>query len=842
MTSGAFSNHHSIIKYILFLVFVPLLLSGCAPLVRTEQPAAVDWGTLSTGQTIGQTFVAKYDGLAGIYIYLSPQKIGNGEIRLHLRSAPQAADDLAVSLNTLAVDSVRAPGYYGFFVPAQASSNQKYYYAFLEVTGSGDIQVGMAAGDSYLNGASYQNGTPEDAQTAFQLSYSRGGAILGLGWEAVTWGGVLAVGFFLFILPGWGLFSLLWSGWGGMTWPEKLGLSVGLSLALYPLLLLWTDIIGLHLGAIYAWLPSLAGLGIILWRNRKRWNVRAFPRLTVRTSLPLNLARLPWADVVFIGLMALIILTRFWAIRSLEAPQWGDSVQHTEMAQLMLDNGGLFKSWLPYAPYNSLTVQFGFPAFSALFAWLTGLSSVKATLIVGQILNVLAVLALYPLAVRIAKGNRWAGIGAVLVAGLLSPMPAYYVNWGRYAQLAGQTVLPVALWLVWEALAPSSSSSPIRKSAEQGRRASIGLSALALAGMMLSYYRMPFYYATFILALLVGWGLPEWRLNWRIWARKLGILFAVAALAGLLFLPWGLRLFGSNLAGAVEGGVTSGAPVEAVLADYQAWRSLFTYAPEALTFVALAGLAWSLARKCWMVAAQGLWVALLSAVIAGGLIHLPGANMMQTFAILIALYIPIGMVIGWLIAEITGQGNGSIRQSLVAIAVFVVAILSALGQRNIANPATFAYVTRPDTRALAWIREHLPDDAHFLVEGYGIYGGTTIVGGDAGWWIPLLAHRQNTMPPQYAILNESPVQPDYTQRMVALVNRLETISLDAPEGVQLLCGEGVTHIYIGQGQGKVGLSATQLFSPDELLSSQDYSLLYHQDRVYVFALKAGICP
>jgi hypothetical protein len=214
MTSDAFSNYKASIKNLLFLVLGSLLLSGCAQLVRTEQPVSTDWGTLSAGQTTGQTFVAKYDGLAGIYFYLSPQNTGNGEIRLHLRSSPQVAGDLAVSLNTLTVDAVKAPGYYGFFVPAQASSNQKYYYAFLEVTGSGDVQVGKATGDAYLNGALYQNGTAEDAQTAFQLSYSRRKSILGLGWEAVSWVGILAIGFFLFILPGWGLFSLLWSGWG----------------------------------------------------------------------------------------------------------------------------------------------------------------------------------------------------------------------------------------------------------------------------------------------------------------------------------------------------------------------------------------------------------------------------------------------------------------------------------------------------------------------------------------------------------------------------------------------------------------------------------------------------
>ena len=829
---------------------VLLLLLGlvaCAPFVKDGQPGTASTQVvLQAGQSVGQTLLARDRGLQGIEIFLGPETAGTGEIQLHLRADPQSSTDLAVS--ALAVQSITAPGWVRFPFPPQNDSRRKDYYLLLELQGTGRVRVDTAPGDTYLEGALYQNESPLDAQMTFRLVYEPGQLFLGLLAQAGSWLGILGAAIFLFILPGWALLALLWPDWDALAWGERLGLSAGMSLALYPLLFLWTDMIGLHLGPLYAWLPALIGLGIILWRyvagwkvgRSKIWNLQPFDKLRAG-AVTCNL-RLVLPDLTLFAILALIFATRFWVIRSLDVPMWGDSVQHTVMAQLMLDNGGLFKSWVPYAPYNSLTVQFGFPSFAALFAWLTGLGSVKATLIVGQIVNGLAVLALYPLAVRITKGKRWAGVGAVLVAGLLSPMPAFYVNWGRYAQLAGQTILPVALWLVWEALTPTSSPSPVRKSAEQGRGAAIGLSALALAGMMLTYYRMPFYYATFMLALLAGWGIPEWRRDGRVWARKLGILLAVAVLAGLLFLPWGLRLFGSNLAGAVEAGVTSGAPIDAVRADYQAWRSLFAYMPETLVVVALAGLAWSLVRKRWMVAAQGLWVALLSAVIAGGLIRLPGANMMQTFAILIALYIPIGLVVGWMIAEIAGPGSGRIRQILVAVAVFVVAILGALGQRNTAIPATFAYVTRPDTRAMAWIREHLPDDAHFLVEGYGIYGGTTIVGSDAGWWIPLLAHRQNTMPPQYAIWNESPIQPDYTQRMVALVNRLGTISLDSPEGVHLLCGEGVTHVYIGQGQGKVGFGVTQLFSPDELLDSQDYSLLYHQDRVYVFALKAGICP
>jgi hypothetical protein len=195
----SFTNHLRS-KALFFLVIVSILMTGCSALVRVEQPAVVSWETLAAGQTIGQTFVAKYDGLAGIYFYLSPRETGSGEIRLHLRSAPQATQDLAVSANTLPVDAVNGLGFYGFFIPAQAASNQKYYYAFLETIGSGAVQVGKAAGDAYMNGASYQNGTPDDAQTAFQLSYSRRIALLGLGLEALTWAGILAIGFF-FVHP-----------------------------------------------------------------------------------------------------------------------------------------------------------------------------------------------------------------------------------------------------------------------------------------------------------------------------------------------------------------------------------------------------------------------------------------------------------------------------------------------------------------------------------------------------------------------------------------------------------------------------------------------------------------
>jgi hypothetical protein len=829
-------------RHLFALVLVGLFLTGCASLVRTEQSGVTEGMKLSAGETVGQTFVARYTGLQEIGFFLSPSMFGDGDLKVYLRSDPQADDDLARS-NILHVSDVDAPGFYRFSFPVQANSNQTYYYAVLEMTGGGELLVGAGAGNTYLDGACYQNGFPLDVQTTFQLGYAPDSAILGMSIELLRWVGYLVLGAFLFLLPGWGLFSMFLHGWERYSWPEKAGLSVGLSLGLYPLILLWTDAARIHLGVANAWIPALTGLGLILWKNRGKI-LEWITLRKVRAAISLKPRRkFDWLNLLLPVVLTLVLLVRYWVMRTLEAPAWGDSVQHTVMAQRMLESGGLFSSWEPYAHYASLTVQYGFAAFVALFAWLSGQNSLQSTLIIGQILNGLAVLAIYPLAVRVARGNRWAGAGALIVAGLLSPMPAFYVNWGRYAQLAGQAILPVALWLAWETVEsfPAPLVSGIRHRTWGGMKV-IFLAAVSLAGMTLCYYRMPFYYATFILILLIGGGIPALR-DHRIGMFRVVIILGVLALVTVVLIaPWLPRLLGSNLAGAVEAGVTQGSSLDAVLADYQAWRYTYNYVPPILAWITLVGLVWSLFKKAWMVALQGLWVILLTAIIAGSLIHLPGANMMQSFAIQIALYIPIGIVVGWMVGEIASYLQGRWMQGVLAFAMGILALYGAWSQRNIPEPESFVLVTRPDVRAMTWIRDNTDPSDVFLVEAYSIYEGTSIIGSDAGWWLPILAGRQSTLPPQYALMNEIPIESGYTQSLVDLVNSLNASPLDTPRGIALLCDRGITHLFIGQRQGYVGFDVVRLFSAETLLNSPYFRLLYHQDRVYVFGLIEGACP
>ena len=158
------------------------------------------------------------------------------------------------------------------------------------------------------------------------------------------------------------------------------------------------------------------------------------------------------------------------------------------------------------------------------------------------------------------------------------------------------------------------------------------------------------------------------------------------------------------------------------------------------------------------------------------------------------------------------------------------------------QPTQFALATRPDLRAADWIQENTPQSASFVVNSFFAYADSLIVGSDGGWWIPMLANRSNTMPSQYALLNEIPSPPEYSQKVLDLVTLLEEKTLDDSESLSALCNWGVTHIYNGQGQGQVGSRISQLFAPNEMLStSQYYERIYQRDRVSIFRLNPEVC-
>lgn len=764
---------------------------------------------LALGQPVGQTFVARHSGLSGIEFFLLSANEHPLTLTLHLRTDIGSGEDLVTVPVQLPADA--APRFYRFSFPPLDDSHGQYYYAFLEAPSG--VSVAMAGGEAYLDGAAYQSHQPLDAQATFRLVYAPGIMALDLLKAGLGWVGFLVIAGLLFVVPGWALLAWLLRD-GRIAWAEMLGLAVGVSLALYPVLILWTNLVGLQLGALYVWLPVACGLVALIWRYRT-WR----PRKGWDTVRQWACSETFWPDLVLLGVLALVFSARLLVIRSLEAPMWGDSYQHTMIAQLLVDNGGLFDSWVPYAELDRFTYHFGFHSAVAALTWLTGVTAVTATLWIGQLLNGLAVLAVYPLAVRVS-GSRWGGTFAVLLAGLLSPMPMFYTNWGRYTQLAGLVILPVAVWLTWEAV-----------ERPQRHLLLLTLVALVVGGLALTHYRVLIFYAAFMLALVLV------SVHWSTLQEILLRLGWIAVGAGVLFLPWLTNATGANFFHIFQLQLTKpSAQLSTFDKSSNAVGSLETYLAPIWWLTMALGLGVGMWRRQRGVLLIGLWWFLLLIATNPAWLSLPGSGIISNFALFITAYLPAGLLGGALF--------GCLTQSLAErqwTSVLFVSIVLCLGLWGTSerigdlDPASHALVTRPDVRAATWINENTPAEAKFLVNYFFAYGDYVIVGADGGWWLPLLAERQNTVPPlNYG--NELGVNSAYRQRTEGLARQVKEMGVDDPAVLDLLDDEGVTHVYIGQQQGRVNYSGPHILDPETLLKSPDYRLVYHQDRVWIFEL------
>jgi hypothetical protein len=541
-----------------------------------------------------------------------------------------------------------------------------------------------------------------------------------------------------------------------------------------------------------------------------------------------------WSDLAFVVLIALIFGVRFWAIRSLDVPMWGDSYQHTMIAQLLVDNGGLFDSWEPYAELQTFTYHFGFHAAAAAFHWVGGLDMPRAVLWTGQIVNGLAIIALYPLAVRVS-GNRWAGVGAVLVAGLLSPMPMVYVNWGRYTQLAGQVILPTAICLSWAALEAKSRDWRL-----------VALAWIALSGLALAHYRILIFAVLFLVAFFVL-QVREKRTH-----ALLSRICLLGVGAGLLFLPWLIHTYAGRLTLILTQQLTTPAAAVSIwMQQYNAIGDLFSYLPVWLWLPLPLSIGWGLWRRQKGVALVGLWWFLILLVANPEWLRLPGEGTLSNFAVFIAAYIPAGVLLGDTLGSWRMMGDAlglstpamlGIRsaqgwRNAFALVLLLLATGSALwGARERLGDVRVAQhnlVTRPDLRAAAWIPENTPYNARFLVNSFFAYGDTLIVGSDAGWWLPLLASRQTTLPPiNYE--SEQGTRSDYVEWINALSAEIRNKGINHPDVLAKLGERDITHIYIGQRQGRVNYDGPYVLQPQQLLADSHFHPAYHQDRVWVF--------
>jgi hypothetical protein len=840
--------------WLIFSLCLTILLSACS--TSSALLPANNSQVISAGSSFGQSFTAQNPGLAGVAVMLAPSQVsGEGNLTFQLQGNTPSPEVIARA--TLPLSEISHQQYYRFDFPAQKDSLRKDYFLNIKLEGSGQVHFYTAEANSYIDGALYINNNPQEAQLAFRLEYKRTAYLLGLIPLFAQWIVAILIGILIFILPGWGLFSLLWTGWDNIIWTAKIGLSAGLSLALYPLLLLWTNLAGLHLGAYYAWLPPIVGIIALLWRNRS--NLIDLTRKIHPNHWLLGKKFLPpveilLADLLFLFVVGLIIVSRFWAIRSLDVPLFGDSYQHSMMAQLIVDHGGLFNSWEPYADLTTFTYHFGFHSLVAVYHWISGLNVEKSVLWTGQLINILAIIGLYPLAWKITK-NRWAGVIAMLVAGLLSPMPMSYVNWGRYTQLAGQVILPTAIWISWSLLekAVSSASDITRRQKYFSWRylfnsagGNLALAWFIFAGMALTHYRVLILLILFLPAFIIM------DFNLKTITNQIARVVWIGIGGAVLFAPWFIRVFGGNILNIFAYQLTTLPASRISPGDYfESIGNLSTYLPVYIWILFLLSSFLGLWKRKRIIAIFLLWWLFVLVITNPDWIGLPGAGAITNFTILIAFYFPVSIIIGSVVEWLPGinrppqkSGNTLNLPTINSYLSFgfitlIILVMAAWGLRlrlRDINIQTYALVTRPDMRAMTWIQENTPVDSRFAINSFAAFNNSAIVGSDAGWWIPLLAYRKTTVPP-LTYTAERGLSADYTQQVHAFYDVIKDNGINSLITLKLFQSDNVNYIYIGQRHGSINNPGTALLDPDIISKNQNYQVVYHQDLVWIFKIE-----
>jgi hypothetical protein len=806
---------NSIVIFLCLLFFVAFSRDKA-----TAQLDPIPLVSITSGESVGQTFTSLHRGLNEIGVTLSSESPVTGILKLDLYHNVSKTLLLSKEYSV----AVSAPMYFVLEFETQTDSYLKDYFLELTWASSDPISFQTNAPESYSMGGLYINSSPVMSQLSFSLTYDRLQLSLGLILNIFKWLWQFFLTVLILVLPGWTILTYCWSGWKNYDFFLKLALTFGVSYALYPILFLFTDLLNFHPGEpFFVWtVMGLSAFFMITYYwpdlNHKKISIKKLVQ-----SFQINSEN--WQNVLFIFILCIIFLVKFWAIRTLDTPMWGDSYQHTVITQLMLDNKGLFDSWQPYVPYESLTVHFGFHAISAVYAWISNQSASQSVLWIGQISNTLAALSLYPIAFKVSGNKKWAGIIAVILAGLALKYPNYYVNWGRYAQLSGQVLLPLVGFLLVESLFSNKNSIK-----------NLAIVSLFLGGMALCYYRMPFFLIIW-LPLLLG----EMLVWFKTKENKFLPLFTRIALISLgmlvLLIPLFSRILGGTLAESV-GYAQSPTFNEATSTFITNLKSTKEYYSQLLVILAVISAVFGLLMKQWRVLAIALGMVLLHAYNVGTFINLPFSNFIDNFSIQIMAYIGLSVTIAYLSALIF-DGLEKIHHGIPVFLFCVISLFFAFTAKNVTDKK-HEMVTRPDLRAFHWIVNNTDPDDLFLVNGFTIYNNTSGVGSDAGWWLSLLTDRENTMPPQYAVLNEKPESPDYNDWTVDVINLFETHPPISDEGKAAMCSWGIDYIYIGQKQGSVN-DLTPLLNWQEWGNVPHLTLAFAEDHVRIYQFDSSLC-
>lgn len=604
----------------------------------------------------------------------------------------------------------------------------------------------------------------------------------------------------LLLMPGYVFLSVSQFGQG---WSRfcRFALAVGLSISFYPVLFynlrFWFPSLVLN-----KWMLALLLMifGFIIFCShcityRKRGNVFSWPS---------------WLGIAAALVIGLTILTRLWIAHLFPIPAWADSAHHVLITQLTVQQGQLATSLEPYFPINLAMYHLGFYSLSSSVEWLSGAASHVSVQWTAQILNGLCGLGIY-LVLEPRVGKVGAITGAA-VAGLLSHQPAYYANWGRYTQIASQTILFVSWAVVLKGMESLISPAVLPQGqSRQGTFAAVFCAGLLSASVFLLHFRI----AALYIALLVV-SIP-WYMLKAYHQKRLSIvilyLAAVASTALLFVFPtlWQTLTLYASLH-TVRPVITDAGQVAQAAQSYFVfpWSSIPALSARywLLILAGISALVGVVYRK-EMTFFTLLWIVAMFGIGSAHVLDIALLKVTNLGTVLIMLYMPISILIGIAIGALDGTAGKlhaeKIRFRYMFQRCFVVLLLLAgcygAWQRIHEIEDERYFVQEQDLAAMDWIDQNVPVDSMIAVNTMFWLPGTPH-GIDAGYWVPYFTERKITAGPLLMVLASYEYRKKVIERSRAVV-ALEEIS-STNDALKTLKEFEVEYIYIGALSRKVG--------------------------------------
>lgn len=572
-------------------------------------------------------------------------------------------------------------------------------------------------------------------------------------------------------------------------------LSAVSALAAWMVFLIWASVFRIRLEPTTVRLTLGVALlvGLVCFAaDRVQWQKRAF-----------WVGDNPLATIALWAVLLLSVALRLFAARGLVMLPGSDAYHHTLIVQLFAEQGGIPYSYEPYASLTSFSYHFGFHSIVALFRWLFGTDLLISTKVVALVING-AIAATVGLLSEHLAGNRRAGVSAAALVGFITVTPFCLLRWSRFTQATGLFFLAPALLVLFHG---REGAKPI-------------VCSLLVAGMVVSHTRVAFFWG--VLLAIMG--------ILRILQHRKGEVkgwLATGAISLVLTAPWLLRQAWTQ---ADPNGLRIVYPVLAGFNDLERLErpilSFLTNWPLLVITIVLAGV--GLLGKSRNRATVLVLVVWCLALVTGALVSSAiGFSFWDLKTVLLSLSVPAAVVAS-LGAE-TLWGKLCRRRGFPALAGLAVLAMGVVVARvslpSLIRPGP-SDLQSSDLLAMKWIENNVPEDALFLVDIIPVgWSPGWVVGYGAGYWTPLLAHRATVVPPMIYTLEWA--DPSLRGRLDLLQQMMGEKGKTSSIG-ELLRNYGITHI--------LATEPSVLLAPDVLRKDKYLEVIYHYDRVWVFAV------